>query len=200
MSKPTSRSRTAFLIVTFARPVAVSTEQAERRLSGYVQAVRRDPDGTALRMSLSRKVTVNVMEAGERLFVDLLPDSWSGLPPGLPQSVIDELAKRARWKDEGAFEPTDRHDVLRAALAYTLGAEAIGLSRVKEKFAEKMQIRARLPKPRAHFRASTASAPSSNATASNTRISRCRRIRRRPVRYSRRRVFPGASAARSSRL
>ena len=84
------------LIVTFAQPVAVSMEQAERRLSGYVQAVRRDPDGTALRMSLSRKVKVNVMEAGERLFVDLLPESWRGLPPGLPQSVVDDLAKRAR--------------------------------------------------------------------------------------------------------
>ena len=93
------------LIVTFARPVAVSTEQVERRLGGYVGAVRRDPDGTALRMSLSRKVKVNVMEAGERLFVDLLPESWRGLPPGLPQSVIDDLAKRAREAEKLARAP-----------------------------------------------------------------------------------------------
>jgi tetratricopeptide (TPR) repeat protein len=43
-----------------------------------------------------------------------------------------------RWKNEGPLEPSDRHDVLRAALAYTLGAEGIGLARVKEKFSEKM--------------------------------------------------------------
>jgi tetratricopeptide (TPR) repeat protein len=30
------------------------------------------------------------------LFVDLLPDTWSGLPPGLPRDVIEELARRAR--------------------------------------------------------------------------------------------------------
>jgi tetratricopeptide (TPR) repeat protein len=43
-----------------------------------------------------------------------------------------------RWKNDGPLEPSDRHDVLRAALAFTLGAEAIGLTRVKEKFVEKM--------------------------------------------------------------
>lgn len=84
------------VIVSFSRPVAVAVEQVENRLKSYLQAVRRDPDGTAIRMALSRNVTVNTMEAGERLFVDLLPEGWEGLPPGLPQSVIDELARRAR--------------------------------------------------------------------------------------------------------
>src|SRR5262249_53775725 len=32
----------------------------------------------------------------ERLFVDLLPDSWTAAPPALPKEVIVELAKRAR--------------------------------------------------------------------------------------------------------
>ncbi|HEX5779089.1 MAG TPA: hypothetical protein VFY21_09635 [Xanthobacteraceae bacterium] len=90
------------LIVSFEKPVAVETENLRRRLPGYVQAVRRDPDGTAIRMSLSRKVTANVMEAGDRLFVDLLPEDWRGLPPGLPQSVIDDLAKRAREAEQKA--------------------------------------------------------------------------------------------------
>jgi hypothetical protein len=90
------------LIIAFARPVDVSAEQTEKRMAGYVQAVRRDPDGTALRMSLSRRVTVNVMEAGERLFVDLLPETWSGMPPALPQAVVDDLAKRAREAEQVA--------------------------------------------------------------------------------------------------
>ena len=90
------------LIVSFAKPVTVETESLRERLPGYVQAVRRDPDGTAIRMSLSRKVTANVMEAGDKLFVDLLPEGWRGLPPGLPQSVIDDLAKRARDAEKKA--------------------------------------------------------------------------------------------------
>ena len=40
------------------------------------------------------------MTAGEQLFVDLLPSTWSGLPPGLPQDVVDELARRARQAEE----------------------------------------------------------------------------------------------------
>jgi hypothetical protein len=90
------------LIVAFDKSVSLSTENLRGRLSGYVQAVRRDPDGTALRMSLSRRVKVNTMAAGEMLFVDLLPESWNGLPPGLPQSVIDDLAKRARQAEQRA--------------------------------------------------------------------------------------------------
>ena len=61
-----------------------------------MSAARRDPDGKGIRIALARKVTMNSMTAGERLFVDLLPDTWTGLAPGLPRDVIDELARRAR--------------------------------------------------------------------------------------------------------
>ena len=36
------------------------------------------------------------MTAGERIFVDFLPDSWTGPPPSLPAEVIRELSERAR--------------------------------------------------------------------------------------------------------
>ena len=36
------------------------------------------------------------MTAGERIFIDLLPDSWKGPPPSLPMEVVRELAERAR--------------------------------------------------------------------------------------------------------
>ena len=36
------------------------------------------------------------MTAGERIFVDFLPDGWTGPPPSLPAEVIRELAARAR--------------------------------------------------------------------------------------------------------
>lgn len=84
------------VVVAFKRPVEVPIERVTHSASDYVGAARRDPDGRGLRMALSRKVTLNSMAAGERLFIDLLPENWRGLPPGLPQEVIEDLARRAR--------------------------------------------------------------------------------------------------------
>ena len=47
-------------------------------------------------MALEHNVTVHAMAAGEKFFIDLLPTTWSGVPPGLPQDVVDDLARRAR--------------------------------------------------------------------------------------------------------
>ncbi len=84
------------LVIRFAKPVRVSVDSVQNQFRDLVQAARTDPDGNAVRIAFSQKISVNVMEAGEKLFVDLLPESWTGLPPGLPQEVVDELAKRAR--------------------------------------------------------------------------------------------------------
>ena len=46
-------------------------------------------------MALTQKVSVNVMTAGERVFIDLLPEKWVGLPPALPAEVVKELSERA---------------------------------------------------------------------------------------------------------
>lgn len=86
----------AILVIRFPRPVDIAGNKLAEALPDYVGSARRDPDGMALRLSLNRKVTVNAMMAGERVFIDLLPDTWSGLPPGLPQDVVRELAERAR--------------------------------------------------------------------------------------------------------
>ena len=86
----------SIIVIRFERPVDVSVDKLVEAVPDYIGAARRDPDGSAIRLSLSRKVTINTMTAGERLFVDLLPDSWSGPPPSLPVEVVRELAERAR--------------------------------------------------------------------------------------------------------
>lgn len=86
----------AILIVRFKRPVDIAVGQLAGAAPDYVGLARVDPDGAAIRLSLSQKVTVNAMTAGERIFVDLLPESWRGLPPGLPPEVVRELSERAR--------------------------------------------------------------------------------------------------------
>lgn len=84
------------LVIRFKRPIAVVMDKVADALPAYIGSARRDPDGTALRLALSRKVTVNTMAAGERLFVDLLPEGWTGAPPPLPADVVRQLAERAR--------------------------------------------------------------------------------------------------------
>ena len=84
------------LVIRFKRPVDVSVAKLSDVAPDYIGSARRDPDGSAIRLALSRKVTVNAMTAGERIFVDLLPDGWKGLPPGLPPEVVRELSERAR--------------------------------------------------------------------------------------------------------
>jgi hypothetical protein len=84
------------IVIRFKRPVDIAVDRWAEAVPDYVGSVRRDPDGAAIRLSLKRRVTINTMTAGERVFVDLLPDSWSGAPPGLPTEVVRELAERAR--------------------------------------------------------------------------------------------------------
>jgi hypothetical protein len=84
------------LIVSFDKPVLISIDRLSAQASEYIGAARRDPDGRAIRIALARKVTVNSIAAGDKFFVDLLPDTWSGPPPSLPQDVVEELARRAR--------------------------------------------------------------------------------------------------------
>jgi len=84
------------IIIRFKRPVDISVDKLPDLVPDYVGAARRDPDGSAIRLSLQRRVSVNTMTAGERIFVDFLPDSWTGPPPSLPADVIRELAARAR--------------------------------------------------------------------------------------------------------
>ena len=56
----------------------------------------------AIRLSLERRATVNTMTAGERIFVDFLPDGWTGPPPPLPADVIRELAATRAGRRAGA--------------------------------------------------------------------------------------------------
>ena len=84
------------IVISFKQPVDVEVDRINASAPTYISASRRDPDGKAIRIALARKLTVNSMAASERLFVDLLPDTWNSLPPGLPKEVIEELTRRAR--------------------------------------------------------------------------------------------------------
>ena len=77
-------------------PVAIAVERLSVNAPEFISAARRDPDGSAIRLALTHKLKVNTIAAAERLYVDLLPETWEGPMPGLPQEVIDGLVRRAR--------------------------------------------------------------------------------------------------------
>ncbi len=84
------------LTISFEKPVDIAVDRVSANSGGYVAAARRDPDKKAIRFALARKVTMNSIAAAEKVFVDLLPEGWSGMAPGLPRDVIEDLARRAR--------------------------------------------------------------------------------------------------------
>jgi len=92
----TTRVSGAIIIISFNKPVALAVERLNVNAPDYISAARRDPDGSAIRLALTRKVKLNTIAAAERLYVDLLPEAWKGPMPGLPQEVVDELVRRAR--------------------------------------------------------------------------------------------------------
>ncbi|CAO4177066.1 tetratricopeptide repeat protein [Methylorubrum populi] len=93
--KVKARLSGAVLVLGFGDPVGAGPERIAAGMPDYVAVVRRDPDGSALRLALQRPYRINVQDAGERVFVDLLPENWSGFPPPLPAEVVAELARRA---------------------------------------------------------------------------------------------------------
>lgn len=84
------------LVARFKRKAQVALDGIAGSAPEYVGAVRRDPDGMGIRFALQRKVTLHTVALGERTYIDLLPEEWSGAPPGLPLEIVRELAERAR--------------------------------------------------------------------------------------------------------
>jgi len=88
-------SKNGVLAVEFDEPVTASLPDIAATLPDYVSVGRVDPDGEGIRFALRSPVNINSIEAGEKLFIDLMPTTWQGLPPGLPPEVVAELAERA---------------------------------------------------------------------------------------------------------
>jgi len=92
------------LVLAFPEAAKIQGERLARELPSYVTQVRHDPDGRGLRVALTQGWRLNVLEAAEKVFIDLLPANWSGLLPALPPEVVDALARRAREAEARAGE------------------------------------------------------------------------------------------------
>ncbi|WP_342151445.1 hypothetical protein [Methylorubrum sp. SB2] len=90
-----ARQSGTVLVLGFGEAVSAGPEKIAAGMPDYVSAVRRDPDGAAMRLALQRGYRINVQDAAEQVFIDLLPASWSGFPPPLPPEVVADLIRRA---------------------------------------------------------------------------------------------------------
>lgn len=90
------RIENGVLSITFDEQVSIILPDVGTTMPDYLSVARIDPDGRGLRMGLRSAFSFNRIEAGEKLVIDLMPNTWQGMPPGLPQEVVDELAERAR--------------------------------------------------------------------------------------------------------
>jgi len=106
------RLENGVLSIEFDDPVALTLPDVPLTLPDYVSIARVDPDRRGIRFALRTSLNFNHIEAGERLFIDLLPLSWQSLPPSLPQEVIEELAERARLAAIAAERERKARDVL----------------------------------------------------------------------------------------
>ncbi|WP_054207239.1 hypothetical protein [Bosea vaviloviae] len=84
------------LVVAFGTSVKIDVAKIARELPAYVSVARVDPDGRGLRFALAKSYRANLIEAGERTFIDLLPENWTGVLPGPPAEVLADLSERLR--------------------------------------------------------------------------------------------------------
>ncbi len=115
------------LVLTFSEAVNVSVNRAVEGLPNFVSVARRDPDGKAVRFALVQNVKINVMEAGDKYFVDLLPSNWVGMPPPLPPEVVAELSRKAREAEKVQAELARLEALNAPSMTISSGSNAGGI-------------------------------------------------------------------------
>lgn len=103
MPKYTMRVTNGVMTLDFDDAISVVLPDVASIMPEYLSVARMHPEGKGLRLALRTTLNFNRTEAGNKLFIDLLPPSWQGPPPTLPQAVIDEmnaLAQRVALRED----------------------------------------------------------------------------------------------------
>jgi hypothetical protein len=108
------------LAIEFTEPIKLLLPDVSVALPEYISVARVDPDSRGVRFGLRTALNINHMEAAEKLFVDLMPTSWQGLPPALPEEVIADLANRAKEAERLAEQKRKAEDAKRLQPVATL--------------------------------------------------------------------------------
>ena len=90
------KSSPGMIMITFDQSLTMQLDNIGLELPIFVSGARLDPDRKVLRIITLQKLTTNLTDVAEDLYLDLLPETWKGPPPGLPVDVIADLSRRAR--------------------------------------------------------------------------------------------------------
>lgn len=90
------KSSPGMIMITFDQSLSMQLDNIGLELPAFVSGARLDPDRKVLRIITLQKFTTNLTDVAEDLYLDLLPETWRGPPPGLPADVIADLSRRAR--------------------------------------------------------------------------------------------------------
>lgn len=88
------------MVFRFKEQVDLDFSQLVTKLPDYLGVARVDPDGRAFRVAFVDSFKVNIMEAGNKIFIDILGRNWTGMPPNLPQDVVRAITRRAAEIEE----------------------------------------------------------------------------------------------------
>lgn len=91
----TLRMSNSVLAITFEDGVSVTLPDVAATMPDYLSVARMDAGGKGVRLGLRTNFNFNSTEAGDKLFIDLLPSTWQGMPPPLPPEVLAELERKA---------------------------------------------------------------------------------------------------------
>lgn len=92
------------LVVRFDKPFTADLDEFLRQMPSTVGLARQDGDGKTLRLALKYDYWMNVREAENSLYIDLLAPDWAGPPPPLPAEVLARMAAAAEAKAKAAAE------------------------------------------------------------------------------------------------
>ncbi len=98
-------TQNGIVVMSFDKPTNLSANEIPVILRDMVMAARKDPDGKAIRLAMSKKIKMNVIEAYDTLYVDLLPEPWNKPMPGLPIEAVAQLNKKL---EEAAKKARDK--------------------------------------------------------------------------------------------
>lgn len=88
--------------IVFDRPVKLVPDRLATMVPNYISAARLDPDHKTVRLALTGLHKVQWVPLADRFLLDILPETWRGLPPPPPQELLDAFALRLREAEQAA--------------------------------------------------------------------------------------------------
>ncbi len=110
ISQPRTEITDGLVFIDLEKAIDVDLSDIPAAIPRAVSAARLDPDGRGIRLALTREFRIHTVRAGDELYIDVLPTSWTGPMPALPPEAIkrlSDLADAVLVRRDGALPEVD---------------------------------------------------------------------------------------------